>query len=244
LAGRQPLGPFLFGGYDTNNKLPYSENWTFDIQYQASNSWLFDVGYVGNHGFHEILPIPFNQPLIATPQNPVNGQIYSYGGLSPLSSCNSGGLDLEPLCPPPYYAGNAEVRVPYIGYDMNSVLYKAEGISNYHALGSQAFVERAAAYRLLHLVARFGRAEWPRPVFHREQSPEPQANYASADFDQTHVFLINYSYTLPNLTADRRLGELIKRLDPRRADGCTKRTALQRLRLLWVGGGPLLWHLR
>ncbi len=55
------FGPFLFGGYDTNNKLPYTENWTFDLQYQASNSWLFSAAYVGNHGVHEVLPIPFNQ---------------------------------------------------------------------------------------------------------------------------------------------------------------------------------------
>ncbi len=56
------FGPFLFGGYDINNKLPYTQNWTFDLQYQASNNWLFSVGYVGNHGVHEVLPIPFNQP--------------------------------------------------------------------------------------------------------------------------------------------------------------------------------------
>ena len=137
-AGK-PFGPFLFGGYDINNKLPYTENWTFDLQYQASNSWLFSAGYVGNHGVHEILPIPFNQPGIATPQNPINGQIYSYGGVSPNYS-----LDLEPIstCE---YSGNAPIRVPYIGYDMNSVLFKAEGISNYNALqlaGSQASFER------------------------------------------------------------------------------------------------------
>jgi hypothetical protein len=74
------FGPFVFGGYDINNKLPYTENWTFDLQYQAANNWLFSAGYIGNHGQHEILPIPFNEPLLATPQHPVNGQIYSYGG--------------------------------------------------------------------------------------------------------------------------------------------------------------------
>jgi hypothetical protein len=54
------FGPFLFGGYDIGNKLPYTENWTFDVQYQPSNSWLFDFGYLGNHGQHEVLPVPFN----------------------------------------------------------------------------------------------------------------------------------------------------------------------------------------
>ena len=60
ISGNYPtgnlFGPFLFGGYDINNKLPYTENWTFDIQYQPSNSWLLSVGYVGNHGQHEVIP--------------------------------------------------------------------------------------------------------------------------------------------------------------------------------------------
>jgi len=28
--------PFLCGGYDSRNKLPYSKNWTFDMQWQAA----------------------------------------------------------------------------------------------------------------------------------------------------------------------------------------------------------------
>ena len=50
LARGQPLWSFLFGGYDINNKLPYTQNWTLDLQYQAFNNWLFEIGYVGNHG--------------------------------------------------------------------------------------------------------------------------------------------------------------------------------------------------
>lgn len=206
------FGPFLFGGYDINNKLPYSENWTFDLQYQAANDWLFSAGYVGNHGVHQVLPIPFNQPLIATPQNPVNGQIYSYGGLSPLSGCGSGALDLEPLCPPPYYAGNTEVRVPYIGYDMNSVLYKAEGISNYNALQLQARkrlsygLQFTASYTYSHALDE----QSGLGLFFTGNNPaDPRSSYASADFDQTHVFLINYSYTIPNATSNKLLGEFI-----------------------------------
>src|SRR5579884_129507 len=208
------FGPYLFGGYDTGNKLPYSENWTFDLQYQASNSWLFEAGYVGNHGVHQVLPVPFNQPLLATPQHPVNGQIYSYGGVSPLSSCNAytNALDTEPLCPPPYYAGNAEVRVPYIGYDMNSVLYKAEGISNYNALQLQVRkrlsfgLQLTASYTWSHALDE----QSGLGLFVTGNDPtNPRSNYASADFDQTHVFLINYSYTIPSFTKSRTLGAFV-----------------------------------
>ena len=198
-------GPFLFGGYDINNKLPYTANWTFDIQYQASNSWMFSAGYVGNHGSHEILPIPFNQALIATPQSPVNGQIYSYGGTTPLY------LNLEPVFTSEY-SGNAPVRVPYIGYDMNSVLFTGEGISNYNALQLQVRkrlsngLQFTAAYTWSHALDQ----QSGLGLFFTGNNPvTPRSSYASADFDQTHVFLINYSYTIPKITTNKSLGYLV-----------------------------------
>ena len=200
------FGPFLFGGYDINNKLPYTENWTFDLQYQASNSWLFSAGYVGNHGLHEVLPIPFNQAQIATPQHPVNGQIYSYGGVSPNYN-----LDLEPISTNEY-SGNAPVRVPYIGYDMNSVLYKAEGISNYNALQLQVRkrlsfgLQLTATYTWSHALDE----QSGLGLFFTGNNPLfPKSSYGSADFDQTHVFLVNYSYQIPKVTSNKALGYLV-----------------------------------
>ncbi len=169
----------MIGGYDSNNKLPYTLNWTFDIQYQASNSWLLSVGYVGNHGVHEVLPIPFNQPGIATAANPIHGQTSSYGGLTPLY------LNQEPYDPAPEYAGNAPGRVPYIGYDMNSVLYEAEGISNYNALQVQARKRLSNGLQFtgfLHLVACARRTERARSVLHGQQSVESQVQLCVGGF--------------------------------------------------------------
>ena len=211
------FGPFLFGGYDINNKLPYTQNWTLDLQYQPNSSWLFDIGYVGNHGNHLVLPIPFNQPLISTPTNMVNGQMYSYGGTSPLANQNYYGppqpppLDLEPIYTN-QYAGNAPIRVPYPGYDMNSVLYKAEGISNYNALQLQARkrlsfgLQFTASYTWSHALDE----QSGLGLFFTGNNPlVPKSNYASSDFDQTHVFLINYSYQIPSLAKNKLLGEVI-----------------------------------
>jgi len=199
-------GPFLFGGYDINNKLPYTENWTFDLQNQAANDWLFSAGYVGNHGVHEVLPIAFNQPGIATPQHPINGQIYSYGGVSPNFS-----LDLEPISTNEF-AGNAPARVPYIGYDMNSVLFKAEGISNYNALELQARkrlsngLQFTASYTWSHSLDE----QSGLGLFFTGNNPlYPKQSYGNSDFDRTHVFLINYSYTTPKLANGRGLGALV-----------------------------------
>ncbi len=210
------FGPVLYGGYDINNKLPYVQNWTLDIQYQLSNNWLIDLGYVGNHGTHEVLPIPFNQPLIATTQNPVNGQTSSYGGTSPLSPQNYyGGLPLPLDNEPVYtneYAGNAPIRVPFPGYDMNSVSYNAEAISNYNALQVQV------RKRLSNGLQFTGSYTWSHTLdeqsglglFFTGNDPlHPRSAYASADFDQTHVFLINYSYTLPKFAHNEALSKAV-----------------------------------
>jgi hypothetical protein len=210
------FGPFLYGGYDIGNKLPNTQNWTLDFQYQPSNNWLFDISYVGNHGLHEILPVPFNQPIIATPQSPLwsanaaNEQIYSYGGTSPLQAANVYGsqvpLDLEPIYTNEY-SGNAPVRVPYIGYDMNSVLYEAEGTSNFNALEARVTkrlssgLQFTASYTWSHALDE----QSGLGLFVTGNNPvTPKANYASADFDQTHVLLINYTYTSPSLNTNSK----------------------------------------
>src|SRR5260370_648021 len=58
--GQTFCGPLFFGGYDPSNKLPYTENWSLDLQWQPVNDLVLRVAYVGNHGLHEVLPIPFN----------------------------------------------------------------------------------------------------------------------------------------------------------------------------------------
>jgi hypothetical protein len=207
------FGPFLFGGYAPSNKLPYTENWTLDLQYQLSNNWMFEVGYVGNRGLHEVLPVPFNQPLLATLQNPVNGQTYSYGGTSPLSAanCYSVCLDNEPVYTNEY-SGNAPTRVPYPGYDMNSVEYKTIGISDYNALQVQVHK------RISHGLQLTGAYTWSHSLdeqsglglFVTGDNPlTPRANYGPSDFDQTHTLLVNYSYTTPDVTKNKLLGEAV-----------------------------------
>ena len=209
-------GPFLFGGYDIHNKLPYTQNWTLDLQYQPSNSWMIEVGYVGNHGTHLVLPVPFNQPLIATATNVVNGQTTSYGGTSPLANQNYFGgtplpLDTEPIYTNEY-AGNAPIRVPYPGYDMNSVSYKAEGISNFNALQLQVHkrlsngLQFTASYTWSHSLDE----QSGLGLFFTGNNPlTPRANYGSSDFDQTHVFLVNYSYTIPKLVDSGAWGYVV-----------------------------------
>ena len=195
---------FLFGGYNPKSSLPYSANWTLDLQWQPRNSWLVDVGYVGNHGFNEVLPIPFNQAQIATPQNPVNGQIYSYGFQA--TDVNGNPLVTEQVMTTigafPFSDGNTALRVPYIGYNPNSDFNSAVGISNYNAL--QIGVTKRMSYGL----QLTGSYTWSHALdegsglqlFYNGNNPlNPSSAYGNAGFDRTHVFTLSYLYQIPNL---------------------------------------------
>ena len=68
-AARQP---FTLGDYNRTNKLPYSINFTLDLQWQPRNDLMIELGYVGNLDRHQVIPLPFNQAQIATPASPTH----------------------------------------------------------------------------------------------------------------------------------------------------------------------------
>lgn len=209
---------FLFGGYDPRNTLPYSENWSLDLQWQPKNDLVATVAYIGNHGLHQVLPIPFNQPLVATPANPVNGQIYSYGMQAQdtnTSTCPSAGPpDFTPCVLQTeqvqttigefaFSDGNTALRTPFIGYNPNSDFNEAEGISHYNAL--QLSINK----RMGHGLQINGSYTWSHALdegsglqlFYNGNNPlDPRSGYGTAGFDRTHVFVISYLYQIPTMS--------------------------------------------
>lgn len=183
--------PYIFGGYDAHNKLPYTMNWSFDLQYQPFDSWVFTVGYVGNHGDNQVLPIPFNQAGIATAGNPIHGQTSSYGfNIVPAESVAT------------FEGGNSDIRVPFLGYSSNSVLYQTSGFSNYHAL--QTSVKK----RFSHNFQASASYTWSHSLdiqsnlglfFNGNNPLDPRQSYASSTYDRTHVFNSTYSFEIPRM---------------------------------------------
>jgi hypothetical protein len=208
-TGQFGCGGLYFAGYNPANKLPYSENWTIDFQWQPRNTWVVTLGYVGNHGVHDIIPLPFNQAQIATPQHPllVGGpfpQQYSYGWQVPgvaVENPTPGGGGIQTLVSG-FNTGNAALRAPYIGYDPNSVSYQARGISNYDALqlGLNKRLSHGllvtAAYTYSHTLDE----QSGLGLFFTGNDPNNlKSNYGSSDFDRTHVFSVSYLYQIPGL---------------------------------------------
>ena len=223
--GESGCGPFLFGGYDPRNSLPYSENWTLDLQWQPRNDVVITFGYVGNHGVHETIPLPFNQAKIATSQSPALAggpyqQNYSFGYnvncqfIPYYESCTPARLAALPTSETlvaegatnalmdGFGAGNAPLRAPYIGYDPNSVFNRAVGMSNYSAL------QFNVTKRMSHGLQISGSYTYSHTLdeqsglglfFNGNDPNNPRSAYGNSDFDRTHVLTVIYHYELPQI---------------------------------------------
>ncbi|HTV81599.1 MAG TPA: carboxypeptidase regulatory-like domain-containing protein [Acidobacteriaceae bacterium] len=203
-----PDGPLVIGNYGINNVLPYTENWMTDIQWQPRSDTSIDIGYVGNRGKHEVIPIPFNEPGIATPTHTINRQMYSYG-VQVLSNDTDASGNPYAMANEPYDSysgGNVDLRVPYVGYDPNSASFETVGISSYDALQAQLTkrmshdLQLSASYTWSHTLDE----QSDVGLFFTGDNPDDlRESYADADFDQTNTLTFNYMLTVPNLVKDR-----------------------------------------
>jgi hypothetical protein len=202
-----------FGSYDKNNVLPYTINYTLNFQWQPTNTVAFTLGYSGNRGRHSVLPLPLNEPGIATPSNPIWGETTSYG-FQVLNQNNLLtyydpilGFDVQAYSPiagekwNTYDGGNTDFRAPYIGFNPNAADFKAAGVSAYDAL--EAHVEK----RLSHHVQAGASYTWSHSLdeqsdiglfFTGDDPKKLRDSWASSDFDRTHVFSANFNFEVPN----------------------------------------------
>jgi hypothetical protein len=199
--------PFTMGIYDRKNTLPYSMNYTLDIQWQPRSDMAVVIGYVGNLGRHQVIPTPFNQALIATPSNPIRGQLFTYGYTvtdsfgNPLPLPPNSGGPLNSTYMTNYEGGNVDLRVPFIGYSSESIDYRAAGVSEYNA-GQVHFDKRmshgfqvGASYTFSHTTDE----QSALGLFYNGDNPNNlRSGYGLADFDRKHVLNFTYTYQLPS----------------------------------------------
>jgi hypothetical protein len=194
--------PISLGVYDRKNTLPYTFNYTLDIQWQPRSDLAIELGYVGNVGRHQVIPVPLNQAQIVSPTSPAiaggpYAQKYSYG-------YTVGGANLDDGTPYlyNYEGGNVDLRVPYIGYAAESIGYKAAGVDAYNAL--QAHIEKrmskgiqvGASYTYSHaLDEQSGLGLF----YNGNNALNLRSGYGSADFDRTHVINFTYVFQVPDM---------------------------------------------
>ena len=213
--------PLNFGSYNKNNVLPYTINFTLNLQWQPRNDLSVSLGYVGNRGRHAIIPIPINEAQIATTGAPAqilgasphsSGETDTYGFevLNTNRSANSYG-DYAPITTEPwstYDGGNTDFRAPYVGYNPNATLFTSAGNSAFDALESH--LEK----RLSHNVQAGISYTWSHALdeqsdiglFFTGNNPNNlKASYASSDYDRNQVLSANFQLLLPNAARDHSL---------------------------------------
>ncbi len=200
--------PFIMAVYDRKNSLPYSINYTLDVQWQPREDLVVEAGYVGNLGRHQVIPLPLNQANIASPGNPIRNQHYTYGYT--VTDINQKPIKLPDGSSflSTYEGGNVDLRVPYIGYSSESMDFRAAGISAYNAL--QVHVEKhlshgvrvSASYTFSHATDE----QSALGLFFNGNNPNNlRSSYGLADFDRKHVLNFTYTYQLSKLGSNDTL---------------------------------------
>jgi hypothetical protein len=203
-----------FGTYDKNNVLPYTINYTLNVQWQPTNNIAFTLGYTGNRGRHSVIPLPLNEPGIATASHPIWGETATYGfevlnqNPNNLFTDSNGYQYYYPIAGEPWNTldgGNTDFRAPYVGYSPNAANFKTTGVSAYDAL--EMHVEK----RMSHNVQIGGSYTWSHSLdeqsdiglfFTGDNPNKLRDSWASSDFDRTHVFSANFQLAVPNAARD------------------------------------------
>ena len=193
-----------FGAYDKNNVLPYTMNFTLNVQWQLRPDLAVKVGYTGNRGRHAVIPIPFNEPLLATANNPVHGETDSYGFEVLNQNSESDGYDYDPIPGEPWNTedgGNTDFRAPYVGYSPNAAFFETSGTSAYDGL--EAHVEKRLSHNVLGGVSYTFSHTYDEQsaigLFFTGDNPNNlRSSYAPADFDRTQVLTGDFDIAAPN----------------------------------------------
>ena len=158
------------------------QQWSLNTRYNLSRTLSLDLGYVGTNGDHLLLSQGLNQPLLASPGNPVN--------------CGYDGIATD--CITQNTSSNAYERVPILGETPTALAdNNFIGRSWYQSL--QATLSEQLSRGLTFQVAyTFSKAE-NNTVLYNDQN-NLALDWARAAFDRTHRFIANYDYQLPSLT--------------------------------------------
>jgi hypothetical protein len=172
---------------DPDFKESIVQHYDFDLQYQHK-SYVFSIGYAGAKGTHLAVGRSNNQPLLASPSDPVNGL-----------TTNS--------------AANAAERVPFVG--LSALLYRFESSGNSIYNSLQATLKKDMSHGFQFLTAytfsksiddagdslgaaiagTFGLPIVGELVYNDQSNVAAQRGVS--DFDRTHRLVISGTWSVP-----------------------------------------------
>jgi carboxypeptidase family protein len=129
------------GGVQPDMQTPTLISWSLRVERQLSPNAALTVGYVGSHGYHEIVGVDGNEPLpVVCPASPCPAVFPTYDPGQPISATNSPAIGFpksSPLAGAPVPAGTYYIPAgtpkanPALA---NTWTWFSRGDSSYHAL--------------------------------------------------------------------------------------------------------------
>lgn len=164
-------------------RIPYVQQWTFNIQFEPSRGNLFDIRYVGTKGSKLMARLNMAQPI--------DPRVTPVNGFSNIRTTTGAVINPDFFVPPEYLG---------LGRASGFLLRSNWGSSNYHAL--QANYRR----RLVKGVLINAAYTWSKTIdtisndnsVVEQDARNIRNNRGVADFDRTHRLTTQYIIELPN----------------------------------------------
>jgi hypothetical protein len=176
--------PFL-QGTDPHLLDSNTQEYNLNLQYAFAQDYLLQVGYVGTRSMHRSGQIEFDQSLLASPQNPVNGE-----------TTNS--------------VSNVIARMPIAGISPGSLFTKSNFIANYNSLQSSVSKRFRYGFQFLgsytwsksldETSGSGGSNVFELWLLTNDQN-NPRQAYGLTDFDRAQRAVLNFTWQAPEFAA-------------------------------------------
>jgi hypothetical protein len=201
------------GGVQPDMKTPTLTSWSLRVEREISPNTSVTVGYVGSHGYHELIGIDANEPIpTICPASPCPAVYPTWNPSKPTTATNSPNIGFpigSPLAGAPVPAGTYYIPAgapkanPAIS---NTWTWFSEGVSSYHAL--EVDVRRRFSRGLsLRGVYTFSKALDDSDSLNQTTAGNApglaanplnlRADKGLATFDVRHIGVVNVLYALP-----------------------------------------------
>jgi hypothetical protein len=162
---------------------PYTQEYNLNLQYAFQHDFLLEAGYVGSHTTHSPGSVEFNQALLASAQNPVNG-----------ATMNT--------------AANVIQRLPFAGISTGSLFNETSFEANYNSL--QASITKRLSHglqflgsytwsKILDETSGSGGSDVFELWLLTNNQFNPRQAYGLTDFDRDQRLVTNFTWTSPKL---------------------------------------------
>jgi hypothetical protein len=201
------------GGMQPDMRTPTLISWSLRLQQQLSPNTSLTLGYVGSHGYHELIGVDANEPApVICPASPCPSVYPTYDPSQPISATNSPSIGFPigsplagaPVPPGTYYIPSGTPK-PNAAL-ANTWTWFSRGDSSYHAL--QVDLTR----RISHGLSLRGVYTWSKTLDDGDSLNQTTAGNAPslvsnpfnlaadkglATFNLSHVASVNVIYELP-----------------------------------------------